>query len=110
VDTRQFVGLLFFPFGVALGLLIAWWKEGLGGVMAVASLAGFYLVYGALLTGQVPRGPWLILFTMPAVLFLGAWLLASRAERGKEGRVTVRFTGPWPPSVSVFAGGRGGRT
>ena len=77
VTPGQVVGFLFFPFGVAVGLVLAWWREGLGGAIAGASLAGFYLVYGLLLSDRIPQGPWFAVFTAPALLFLGAWFLSS---------------------------------
>ena len=34
----------FFPVGVLLGLMTAWKWEGIGGVLAVGSIAGFHLI------------------------------------------------------------------
>jgi len=93
VTPRQPVGLLFFPLGMACGLLIGWWREGLGGAIAVGSLLGFYLVYGLLLTGQVPGGPWFVVFTAPAIFLLGTWLF-SRIDAGRiDAGGTLRWHG-----------------
>ncbi|MDP8267270.1 MAG: hypothetical protein P9L97_00955 [Candidatus Tenebribacter davisii] len=35
---------IFFPFGLTLGLIIAWWKEGLGGLIATISIITFHLI------------------------------------------------------------------
>lgn len=35
------VGLLLYPVGICLGLVLAWWKEGVGGMITVASLLAF---------------------------------------------------------------------
>jgi hypothetical protein len=73
VRPVEWLGLVFFPFGVLLGLALAWWREGLGAAVAALSLTAFYLVYG-LLAGRLPGGPWFLIFTAPAVLFYASWL------------------------------------
>lgn len=83
VTPRQIVGFLFFPLGVAVGLVIGWWKEGLGGAVSMASLACFYLVYGVILSDQIPRGPWFVLFTAPALLFMAVPFLTGLRSHGK---------------------------
>ncbi|HEX6623951.1 MAG TPA: hypothetical protein VF064_09575, partial [Pyrinomonadaceae bacterium] len=65
VRAREWIGLSCFPLGVGIGLALAWWREGLGAVVAVSSLLAFYLVYGVLLSGRV-GGPWFVVFTSPA--------------------------------------------
>ena len=72
VSAREWVGLSFFPLGVAVGLAMAWWR-GLGAVVAASSLSAFYLVYGVLLSGRV-GGPWFVIFTSPAALFFASWV------------------------------------
>ncbi len=34
----------FFPIGLTLGLIVAWWKEGLGGTIATVSIIAFHLI------------------------------------------------------------------
>ena len=75
VRPREWVGLAFFPAGVVIGLIIAWWKEGLGAGISLMSLTGFYLIYGWLMGSNV-NGLAFIVFTSPAVLFLIARLLS----------------------------------
>ena len=41
VARREWVGLLFFPFGVVLGMIVAWFKEGLGASITLTSLFCF---------------------------------------------------------------------
>jgi hypothetical protein len=77
ITPREWVGLAFFPTGVAIGMIIAWWKEGLGATVSLASLLGFYTIFGWLLGSRV-KGPWFIVFVLPAFLFLIAWLLSRR--------------------------------
>jgi hypothetical protein len=80
ITLREWVGLAFFPAGVAIGMIIAWWKEGLGAAISLASLLGFYAIFGWLLGSRV-NGPWFIVFVSPAFLFLIAWLLARPNPR-----------------------------
>lgn len=73
ISPNEWAGLLFFPVGVIIGMAIAWWKEGVGSVVTVASLLGFYLVWGYLLRNHI--GGWFfIAFASPSFLFLLHWL------------------------------------
>lgn len=76
---RDLVGLFFFPFGVCLGMILAWRWEGLGGAITVGSLLAFYAALGVM-DGRFPRGPWFALVAAPGVFFLVCWLL-SRGMR-----------------------------
>ena len=83
ISPEEWVGLIFFPTGVVAGMIIAWRKEAVGGFMTVASLLGFYVVYGYLLRNHI--GGWYFLaFSAPGFLFLFHWLL-FRAT-GRHGR------------------------
>jgi hypothetical protein len=67
--------LAFFPFGVVVGLLIAWWREVRGACISLASLLGFFGLI-AYARGSLPPNPWLFaLFASPAPLFLLAGAL-----------------------------------
>lgn len=80
ISLNEWAGLLFFPIGVVIGMTIAWWKEGVGSVIAVASLIGFYLVWGYLLRNHI-GGWWFLVFASPGFLFLLHWLLSGTGER-----------------------------
>lgn len=74
ISSQEWAGLIFFPIGVVAGMIIAWRKEAMGGFVTVASLLGFYLVYGYLLRNHI--GGWFFLaFAAPGFLFLFHWLL-----------------------------------
>ena len=75
VRPREWVGFVCFPIGVMLGLIIGWWKEGLGAVISLTSLAAFYGIYGWLMGSNINK-PAFIVFTSPAFLFLIAWILS----------------------------------
>jgi hypothetical protein len=76
ISSNERVGLLFFPIGVIIGMIVAWWKEGLGSVVTLLSLLAFYLVYGYLLRNHI--GGWaFIAFASPGFLFLLHWLCAT---------------------------------
>lgn len=80
ISPNEWAGLVFFPIGVVLGMVIAWWKEGVGAVLTVASLIGFYMVYGYLLRNHI-GGWWFIVFASPGFLFLLHWFLTSADKR-----------------------------
>lgn len=79
VRPAEWGALLFFPFGVMLGLALAWWRELPGALLAAASVAAFY-AYCALLSGRVPTGPWFLIFAAPAALFFASSLAHRRVR------------------------------
>ena len=40
---KEWAGFVFFPSGVALGMTLGWWREGLGGSLSVGSLLAWRL-------------------------------------------------------------------
>ena len=76
----EWFGLTLFPGGVCLGLVVAWFRKGLGGVIATGSLIGFY-VWNLLNRGTFPRGPYFLLVAAPGVLFLFSWLLSRPPQQ-----------------------------
>ena len=75
----DWIGLLFFPFGVCLGMIVAWHREGLGGSITVGSLLAFYVAL-RVMRGRFPGGPWFALVAAPGGLFLVHWLLSRHRE------------------------------
>jgi hypothetical protein len=68
----EWIGLLLYPGGICLGLVVAWWREGLGGGITVGSLLAFYMLHAAT-AGGLPKGwAWLVL-AVPGFLFLWCW-------------------------------------
>ena len=73
-DVFQFV---FFPIGLTIGLIIAWKREGLGGIIAIGSIIGFHLQM--LITQGKPDFVLLIeLLTAPGILFILYWILSRK--------------------------------
>jgi hypothetical protein len=62
---------------ILVGLILSWFKEGVGGAITTTSLVLFYLIFWA--TGRTPTGPYFILIAAPGFLFLIYWLL-GRAQ------------------------------
>jgi len=80
VALKEWIGLFFFPMGVMVGMVVAWWKEGLGALIALGSLAVFYLVYGFLMSNHI--GGWaFVAFSSPALLFLAHSLLSAGGRK-----------------------------
>lgn len=76
IAFKEWIGLLFFPVGVFVGLVLAWREEGLGGAISVVSIPAFYLIYGWLLNGNIKQGWAFLPFLVPGVLFLLYWILS----------------------------------
>ena len=82
--SREWLGLAFFPIGVGLGLALAWFRERLGGAVAIASLIAFYVWNLIESGGRLPGGPFFILVAAPAFLFLAAALCSRPRSAGKS--------------------------
>jgi len=70
VRPIEWLGLLFFPFGLMFGLVLGWRREFAGGLIGTGSVALFYLLYGLLIFGTIRQGWWILILSLPAVLFL----------------------------------------
>jgi hypothetical protein len=58
-------------------MILAWWREGLGGGITVGSLVAFYALHTAT-AGKPPKGwAWLVL-AVPGFLFLWCWKRSRR--------------------------------
>lgn len=79
ITWSEWAMLFFFPFGVIVGLALGWWKEGVGGLIAVGSLAAFYLLE-TLFSGDPPGGPYFTIFASPGAFFLISWWLDMKSE------------------------------
>lgn len=82
ISRTEWVGLVFFPIGITIGMVVAWWKEGLGSAITVGSLVAFYVVYGYVFKNHI--GGWaFIVFASPGLLFLLHWLFRSLGRSTK---------------------------
>jgi hypothetical protein len=82
--------LALFPFGVLLGLVLAWRWPGTGGGLATGSLLAFYAAH-RLITGHFPGGPWFALISAPGPLFL----LSGLSGEIRPKTVPYTNTQPW---------------
>ena len=78
---NQWLGLLCFPIGISIGMILAWWKEGLGGSITVGSLLAFYAVH-LTTAGTFPKGWAWSAFAAPGFLFLLSSYLSRRPRIG----------------------------
>ena len=76
----EWVGLMLFPAGVIVGLMIAFFRAKTGALTTIGSVAAFYAWHVAH-AGNLPRGPYFLLLTAPAVLFLISGLLDDPSSR-----------------------------
>src|SRR5271157_4717263 len=77
-SLQEWVGLALFPIGVGVGLVVAWFREELGGTLALGCLIAFY-VWNLLRSGHLPQGPFFFLMAAPGLLFLIAGFLSHRS-------------------------------
>lgn len=77
---QEWIGLALWPVGVAVGLLLAWLRELLGGILTLGCLLAFY-IWTLLRSGHLPQGPFFLLIAAPAFVFLLAGTLSPRAAR-----------------------------
>ncbi len=82
VRPVEYIGLVFFPLGVLIGLVLAWREELAGGAVACLSIAAFYIIYGALLSGRFWQGWAFLPFLIPGVLFLFYGFQSRAAHHG----------------------------
>mgnify|MGYP003694713579 CR=1 FL=1 len=73
---------IFFRLGIIVGFVVAWWKEGLGGAITIASLLTFYLIFVLLLKGSLSQeyGSWSS--PRPAFCFLFRLRFPAHSETG----------------------------
>ena len=64
-----------FPGGTALGLLLAWRWEGLGGILSLLCTATFLVV-----SPEMWKNPWFMTCLISAVLFALAWVVKPREQ------------------------------
>ncbi|MBD3169974.1 MAG: hypothetical protein GF307_10865 [candidate division Zixibacteria bacterium] len=80
LKLTEITGLLFFPGGVIVGMIVSWKTEGPGAAISLGSLAAFYILDIAI-TGTPPSGPFFVIFSSPAILF-AIYALIVRKSRG----------------------------
>jgi len=90
ITWMQFVALIFFPFGLIAGLILGWFRELAGGLVAVGSVACFYLLV-AVVHGDWP-GWWFLVFASPGILFIFSGLarMSNMDDVGKKQWATKR--------------------
>ena len=77
--VRELLLFVFFPLGFCVGMVVAWWREGLGGGITVGSLAAFYLA-DRLVSSSYPRGWAFAALALPGFLFLLCRLRTHKTE------------------------------
>jgi hypothetical protein len=72
---------MMFPFGVMLGLILAWWFERIGGLLTVMCMLLFYMIE-YLGHGRFPKGYFFIIISAPSVIFLCCGFLKAKQLNG----------------------------
>jgi len=76
VKPIEWVMLLFGPFGLILGMIIGWWKEGLGGAITILCFLAALSVGGYSGSGAA----YFLVCAAPGFLFLLSWFLSRSAQ------------------------------
>ena len=76
-SPREWSSLIFFPVGASLGMILAWWQEGLGGAITVVSVFVSILIHD-----PSAGGAYVLTCASPGLLFLLSWVLSLSMERG----------------------------
>jgi len=80
MSSGEAIAFAFFPIGLTIGLIIAWWKEGLGGIIATGSIIAFHLIM--LIVNSKPDFVLFIeLLAVPGPLFIIYWLLSRKKKQ-----------------------------
>jgi hypothetical protein len=90
--ASEWLGSLFFPVGICVGMILAWWKEGLGGWITVGSLLAFYGIH-RVTAGAFPSGWGWLAFAAPGLLFLVSSWLSRRRQVVGPGTSSARTAG-----------------
>lgn len=72
ITGKEWIGLALFPFGLVIGFAVAWWRERLGGLITIASLIVFCLLF----VGDLRKSWAFFVFALPGFLFLMSGFLA----------------------------------
>lgn len=91
------VKAMLFPFGVMLGLILAWCFERIGGLLAVVCMLLFYMLE-YLGNDRFPKGYAFMLISAPSVIFLCCGFLRARQMKGTTAEPKSEGDGLNPPS------------
>jgi hypothetical protein len=72
LKVNEWLLFIFFPFGVAIGMVIAWWKENIGGLITIGCFILFYVVH-YITNGWFPHGFAFFIFSSPGIVFILSW-------------------------------------
>jgi len=80
VKPNEWIMLLFGPFGFMFGMILGWWKEGLGGAITIMSFFGAMLVGDYSGSGATNMA----ICAAPGFLFALAWFLSKLTIMSKD--------------------------
>ncbi len=97
ITPREWISLFFFPFGLITGLALAWWKDGLGGAIALFST----IIGMAVSDASGPGGGYMLVCASPALLFILSWFL-SQSSGSISDRVVEKELIPEKPTAEIL--------
>ena len=82
-NLNQMIGFALFPIGIVIGMLLGWKSALLGGGITTVCLVGFY-AWHFMQTGNLPTGPWFLIFALPGILFFVIGLMSIEKAPASE--------------------------
>lgn len=71
--------LMFCMLASLVGMVVLWFREGLGGLMTLIGMGAFYIIEAA--ASGMPPGGWVLpLYFVPGVLALVSWALSQQSR------------------------------
>jgi hypothetical protein len=71
MNPREWLSLFFFPFGATVGMILAWWQEGIGGAITIVCV-----FVSVLVQDSTSGGGYMLTCASPGLLFLFSWVLS----------------------------------
>ena len=84
-NILQIITFIFWFFGLA-GIILAWWKEGAGGILSFICTVIFLILVkvNANVNPEARFTVILFIFLIPSVLFITYWWLTKKAARNEQ--------------------------
>ncbi len=104
ITWREWVAIVFFPFGVVVGMVVGWFRDGVGGSITAISLLLFYAL-DVLFTGTSPSGYYLYPWVFRVILRCRSRRYRSHISFASRHEVTfsARFVTPCLSLTLAFA-------
>jgi len=81
ITTRE-IPLIIGAISMVVGIIVAWFQEGIGGLLILGGFIFFYAVH-LIFFQSLPGGPFFIIFLIIGLLFLFCWWQSRRLSQSE---------------------------